>query len=62
MQNFRKTLADLAAWEPRTFEALALTSRERAAQDGLRNLDEKNYDNKVTYYNDETKEELKVRR
>lgn len=54
---YRKSLADLAAWEPKSFESLALIARERAAQDGLRGLHEKDADNRVVYSNDEQKEE-----
>ena len=53
----RKSLADLAAWEPKSFESLALIARERAAQDGLRGLHEIDADNRVVYSNDEQKEE-----
>lgn len=53
----RKSLADLAAWEPKTFEALAMVARERAAQDGLRGLHEKDADNRVVYATDEQKAE-----
>lgn len=48
-------MADLAIWEPKSFESLAMIARERAAQDGLRGLNEKNADNRVFYYNDEQK-------
>lgn len=54
---YRKSLADLAAWEPKSFESLAMIARERAAQDGLRGLHEKNADNRVFYSNDEQKAE-----
>lgn len=53
----RKSLADLAAWEPKTFESLAMIARERAAQDGLRGLHEVNTDNRVFFSTDEQKEE-----
>lgn len=52
-----KSLADLAAWEPKSFESLAMIARERAAQDGLRGLHEKEADNRVVYYTDEQKKE-----
>lgn len=52
-----KSLADLAAWEPKSFEALAMIARERAAQDGLRGLHEKEADNRVVYSTDEQKAE-----
>lgn len=55
--NFRKVLADLAAWEPKSFESLAMIARERAAQDGLRGLHEKQADNRVVYSTDEQKAE-----
>lgn len=32
---FRKVLADLSVWEPRSFEALVKIARERAIEDGL---------------------------
>lgn len=50
-------MADLAAWEPKTFESLAMIARERAAQDGLRGLHEVNADNRVFFFTDEQKEE-----
>lgn len=46
-------LADLAAWEPKSFESLAMIARERAIQDGLRGVHEKNHDNRVVYATDE---------
>lgn len=52
-----KSLADLAAWEPKSFEALAMIAREKAAQDGLRGLHEKDADNRVVYCTDEQKAE-----
>lgn len=48
-------MADLAAWEPKTFESLAMIAREKAAQDGLRGLHEKDSDNRVFYSTDEQK-------
>lgn len=51
-------LSELAAWEPRTFEALALTSREKAAQDGMLGLHERNFENNVYFYNDEKKQNI----
>lgn len=53
--TYSKSLADLAAWEPKSFESLAMIARERAAQDGLRGLHEKNADNRVFYSTDEQK-------
>lgn len=50
-----KTLADLSIWEPKTFEALARISREKAAENGL-NLHEKALDNDVYLYNNEKSE------
>lgn len=50
-------MADLAAWEPKSFESLAMIARERAAQDGLRGLHEKNTDNRVFFSTDEQKAE-----
>lgn len=50
-----KVLADLAAWEPKSFESLAMIARERAIQDGLRGVHEKNGDNRVVYSTDEQK-------
>lgn len=47
----------MAAWEPKTFESLAMIARERAVQDGLRGVHEKHVDNRVVYYNDEQKAE-----
>lgn len=52
----RKTLADLAAWEPRTFESLALISREKAAQDALHGLHEKEAKNNVYFHNEDSKQ------
>lgn len=48
-------MADLAAWEPRTFEALARISREKAGEIGV-NMNEKALDNDVYYYNNEKAE------
>lgn len=48
-------LADLAAWEPKSFESLAMVARERAIQDGLRGVHEKYADNRVVYAADEQK-------
>ncbi|XP_031635843.1 39S ribosomal protein L20, mitochondrial [Contarinia nasturtii] len=53
----RKSLADLAAWEPKSFESLVMIARERAVQDGLRGVHEVNADNRVVYANDEQKAE-----
>lgn len=50
-----KVLADLAAWEPKSFESLAMIARERAIQDGLRGVHEKSADNRVVYATDEQK-------
>lgn len=52
---YSKVLADLAAWEPKSFESLAMVARERAIQDGLRGVHEKNADNRVVYSTDEQK-------
>lgn len=49
---YSKALADLAAWEPKTFESIALVARERITQDGLWGINEKSTDNKVYYFND----------
>lgn len=50
----RKTLADLAIWEPKSFEALALIARERGVQDGLRGIHEHGHqDDRVVYANNE---------
>lgn len=49
----RKSLADLAIWEPKSFESLAMIARERAVQDGLYGINEKDADNRVFYYNNE---------
>lgn len=46
-------MADLAIWEPKTFESLALIARERAIQDGLYGVNESAADNRVFYHNDE---------
>lgn len=54
---YRKSLADLAAWEPKSFESLAMIARERAALDGLRGLHEKNADNRVVFSTDEQQAE-----
>lgn len=51
-----KMLSELAAWEPRTFEALALTAREKAAQGASFGYHEQTADNKVYYSNDETQQ------
>lgn len=55
--NNRKSLADLAAWEPKSFESLVMVARERAVQDGLRGVHETNADNRVVYATDEQKAE-----
>lgn len=56
MQFFnRKSLADLAAWEPKSFESLAMVAREKALQDGLSGVHERNANNHVVYYTDEQK-------
>lgn len=54
-----KSLADLAAWEPKTFESLARIGRESAAAHGARYLKEKECDNGVYYYNKEKDGESK---
>lgn len=46
-------MADLAIWEPKSFESLAMIARERGIQDGLYGINEKDADNRVVYYNDE---------
>lgn len=47
-------LADLAIWEPKSFESLALIARERALQDGLRDVHEKDFkDDRVVYHENE---------
>lgn len=51
-------LADLAAWEPRTFEALALASREKAAHDSMLGLHERDFQNNVYFHNDEKKQNI----
>ncbi|XP_037939229.1 39S ribosomal protein L20, mitochondrial [Teleopsis dalmanni] len=43
----RKMLADLAIWEPRSFEALVKISRERAAVEGLPDIRERSAMNQV---------------
>lgn len=48
-------LADLAAWEPKSFESLALIARERAIQDGIQGVLQENADNRVVYSTDEQK-------
>lgn len=50
-------MADLAIWEPKSFESLAMVARERAIQDGLRGVHEKDVDNRVYFYQDEQKAE-----
>lgn len=45
--NFRKVLADLAIWEPHTFEAIVRTSRERAVADNLLKINEPETDNRI---------------
>lgn len=52
---FSKSLADLAIWEPKTFEALTMIARDRALCDGMWGVDEKNADNRVYYHTDEIK-------
>jgi len=42
----RKALADLAIWEPKTFEAIVNTCRQRAIEDGIKGINEKQTDNK----------------
>lgn len=53
---YSKMLAELAVTEPRTFEALVLTAREKAAQSASFGYHEQTADNKVTYYHDETEQ------
>lgn len=55
-------LADLAAWEPRTFESLALVSRETAARNAMRGLHEKEVENNVYFHNEESKQNEGARR
>ncbi|KAG4069655.1 hypothetical protein HA402_014678 [Bradysia odoriphaga] len=43
----RKALADLAIWEPKTFEAIVNTCRQRAVNDGIEGINEKQTDNKL---------------
>lgn len=50
-------MADLAIWEPKSFESLVMVAREKAIQDGLRGVHEKDVDNRVYYYQDEQKAE-----
>lgn len=42
-----KVLADLAIWEPKTFEAIVNTCRQRAVDDGIKGVSEKQTDNKL---------------
>lgn len=42
-----KVLADLAIWEPKTFEAIINTCRQRAVNDGIHGINEKQIDNKL---------------
>ncbi|KAJ6636214.1 NADH dehydrogenase [ubiquinone] iron-sulfur protein 4, mitochondrial [Pseudolycoriella hygida] len=42
----RKVLADLAIWEPKTFEAIVNTCRQRAVLDGIPGINEIHTDNK----------------
>lgn len=44
---YSKVLADLAIWEPHTFEAIVRTSRERAIVDKLPGVNEPATDNRV---------------
>lgn len=55
VHSHSKTLADLSVWEPKTFEALARVSREKAAENGSK-MHEKALDNDVYFYNDEKAE------
>lgn len=48
-----KSLAELAIYEPKTFESLAMIARERCIQDGIYGVNEKQHDNRVYFYNDE---------
>ena len=43
----RKVLADLAAWEPQTFEAITKIGRETAVRDNLNGVQEPTTDNRV---------------
>lgn len=45
--NYRKALADLAIWEPKSFESLVKLSRERAVVDTLPGLTERSAMNQV---------------
>lgn len=52
--HYSKSLADLAIWEPKSFESLAMIARERALQDGLRGVHEKNHqDDRVVFHDNE---------
>lgn len=44
---YSKTLADLAIWEPKTFEAIARIARERAKTDDIWGTNELQIDNSV---------------
>lgn len=48
-----KSLAALAIYEPKSFESLALIARERCVQDGIHGIQNKQYNNRVYFYNDE---------
>lgn len=53
-QCYSKVLADLAMWEPKTFESLAMVARDRAIQDEAWGVNEpQNEGNRVVYYDDE---------
>lgn len=43
----RKVLADLAIWEPKSFEALANIGRETAVENDLPGVNEIDFDNKI---------------
>lgn len=45
----RKVLADLAVWEPQTFEAITRIGRERAVQDQLDGVKERTTPNYVLF-------------
>lgn len=44
---YSKVLADLAIWEPKTFEAIVNTCRQRAVEDRILGINETSTDNKV---------------
>lgn len=51
---YRKVLADLAIWEPQTFEAIVRIGRERAVNDNIDGVKERSSTDNRVYLNDKS--------